>query len=52
MDSTYFLRQLDIADPTRFKDKPITVMGAAGMGAASDYLQIPIEDAADVIGIR
>jgi len=35
MDSTYFLRQLDIADPTKFKDKPITVIGASGIGAAT-----------------
>jgi hypothetical protein len=31
MDSTYFLRQLDIADPTKFKDKPVTVIGAGGI---------------------
>ena len=31
MDSTYFLRQLDIADPTNFKDKPVTVIGAGGV---------------------
>ena len=35
MDSTYFLRQLDIADPSQFKDKPITVIGAGGIGAAT-----------------
>jgi len=35
MDSTHFLRQLDIADPTKFKDKPITVIGAGGIGAAT-----------------
>ncbi len=29
-----FLRQLDIADPGKFKDKPITVIGAGGIGAA------------------
>jgi hypothetical protein len=29
-----FLRQLDIADPSQFKDKPITVIGAGGIGAA------------------
>jgi hypothetical protein len=35
MDSTYFLRQLDIADPTKFKDKPVTVIGTGGIGAAT-----------------
>ena len=35
MDSTYFLRQLDIADPSKFKDKPVTVIGAGGIGAAT-----------------
>jgi hypothetical protein len=35
MDSTYFLRQLDIADPARFKSRPITVIGAGGIGAAT-----------------
>jgi hypothetical protein len=35
MDATYFLRQLDIADPSKFKDKPITVIGAGGIGAAT-----------------
>jgi NAD(P)-dependent dehydrogenase (short-subunit alcohol dehydrogenase family) len=35
MDSTYFLRQLDIADPAKFKDKPVTVIGAGGIGAAT-----------------
>jgi len=35
MDSTYFLRQLDIADPTQFKDRPVTVIGAGGIGAAT-----------------
>ena len=30
MDSTFFLRQLDIADPSKFKDRPITVIGAGG----------------------
>jgi tRNA A37 threonylcarbamoyladenosine dehydratase len=34
MESTYFLRQLDIADPSQFKDKPVTVIGAGGIGAA------------------
>ncbi len=29
-----FLRQLDIADPSKFKNKPITVIGAGGIGAA------------------
>jgi len=28
MDPTYFLRQLDIAAPSQFKDKPVTVIGA------------------------
>jgi hypothetical protein len=35
MDSTYFLRQLDVADPSKFKDKPVTVIGAGGIGAAT-----------------
>jgi tRNA A37 threonylcarbamoyladenosine dehydratase len=35
MDSTYFLRQLDIADPSLFKDKSVTVIGADGIGAAA-----------------
>jgi hypothetical protein len=35
MDSTYFLRQLDIADLARFKDKPVTVIRAGGIGAAT-----------------
>ena len=35
MNSIYFLRQLDIADPCQFKDKPITVIGAGGIGAAT-----------------
>jgi hypothetical protein len=35
MDSSFFLRQLDIADPSQFKDKPITVIGAGGIGAAT-----------------
>jgi len=35
MDSTYFLRQLDIADPSQFRDKPVTVIGAGGIGAAT-----------------
>ena len=30
MDSTYFLRQLDIADPARFEDKRVTVNGDWG----------------------
>ncbi len=34
MDSSYFLRQLDIADPATFQDKSITVIGAGGIGAA------------------
>jgi hypothetical protein len=35
MDSLFYLRQLDIADPSKFKDKPITVVGAGGIGAAT-----------------
>jgi len=35
MDLTYFLRQLDIADPSKFKDRPVTVIGAGGIGAAT-----------------
>jgi hypothetical protein len=35
MQPSYFLRQLDIADPSKFKDKPITVIGAGGIGAAT-----------------
>jgi hypothetical protein len=35
MQPSYFLRQLEIADPSRFKDKPITVIGAGGIGAAT-----------------
>jgi len=35
MDSTHFLRQLDIADPAKFKNKPVTVIGAGGIGAAT-----------------
>jgi hypothetical protein len=35
MDSAYFLRQLDIADPSKFRHKPITVVGAGGIGAAT-----------------
>ena len=35
MDQQYFLRQLDIADPSQFRDKPITVIGAGGIGAAT-----------------
>jgi hypothetical protein len=35
MDSTYYLRQLDIADPSQFKYKPVTVIGAGGIGAAT-----------------
>jgi len=35
MDSTYFLRQLDVADLAKFKDKPITVVGAGGIGPAT-----------------
>ena len=30
-----FLRQLDIADPARFKDRPVAVIGAGGIGAAT-----------------
>jgi tRNA A37 threonylcarbamoyladenosine dehydratase len=35
MDNHFFLRQLDIADPSQFKDKPVTVIGAGGIGAAT-----------------
>jgi molybdopterin/thiamine biosynthesis adenylyltransferase len=35
MDNSFFLRQLDIADPSQFKDKSITVIGAGGIGAAT-----------------
>ena len=35
MNQSFFLRQLDIADPTRFKDKTVTVIGAGGIGAAT-----------------
>jgi NAD(P)-dependent dehydrogenase (short-subunit alcohol dehydrogenase family) len=35
MDSTFFLRQLDIADPSQFNNKPVTVIGAGGIGAAT-----------------
>ena len=35
MDSTYSLRQLEIAYPSQFKDRPITVIGAGGIGAAT-----------------
>ncbi len=35
MNQSFFLRQLDIADPSQFKDKPITVIGAGGIGAAT-----------------
>jgi hypothetical protein len=35
MDPSFFLRQLDIADPAKFRDKPITVIGAGGIGAAT-----------------
>jgi hypothetical protein len=35
MDATCFLRQLDIADPRKFNDKSITVIGAGGIGAAT-----------------
>ena len=27
MNQSFFLRQLDIADPSQFKNKPITVIG-------------------------
>jgi hypothetical protein len=52
MDSTYFLRQPDIADPTKFNEKSVTVIGASGIAAVNDNLQIPIADAAEEIGIR
>jgi hypothetical protein len=45
MESTYFLRQLDIADPAKFKDKPVTVIGAGGIDAVNHKPQIPIADA-------
>jgi tRNA A37 threonylcarbamoyladenosine dehydratase len=35
VDNHFFLRQLDIADPSQFKDKPVTVIGAGGIGAAT-----------------
>jgi tRNA A37 threonylcarbamoyladenosine dehydratase len=35
MEQSCFLRQLDIADPSQFKDKPVTVIGAGGIGAAT-----------------
>jgi hypothetical protein len=35
MNPECFLRQLDIADPAKFKDMPITVIGAGGIGAAT-----------------
>jgi tRNA A37 threonylcarbamoyladenosine dehydratase len=35
MNQSFFLRQLDIADPSQFKDKPVTVIGAGGIGAAT-----------------
>ena len=52
MDNHFFLRQLDIAAPSQFKDKPVTVIGAGGIGAVNDNLQIPIADAVEEIGIR
>ena len=35
LDATYFLRQVDIADASKFNDKPITVIGACEIGATS-----------------
>jgi len=35
MNQSFFLRQLDIADPSQFKDKSVTVIGAGGIGAAT-----------------
>jgi shikimate 5-dehydrogenase len=35
MNQLFFLRQLDIADPSKFKDKPVTVIGAGEIGAAT-----------------
>ena len=35
MDHSFFLHQLDIADPSQFKHKPVTVIGAGGIGAAT-----------------
>ena len=35
MNQSFFMRQLDIADPSQFKDKSITVIGAGGIGAAT-----------------
>jgi NAD(P)-dependent dehydrogenase (short-subunit alcohol dehydrogenase family) len=35
MNQSFLLRQLDIADLTRFKDKTVTVIGAGGIGAAT-----------------
>jgi hypothetical protein len=35
MNASFFLRQIDIADPAKFKDKSITVIGAGGIGAAT-----------------
>ena len=43
MDQSFFMRQLDIADPAQFKDKPVTVIGAGGIGAVNDNLQIAVE---------
>jgi hypothetical protein len=45
-----FLRQLDIADPSQFRNKPVTVIGAGSIGAVNDNLQMPIEDAVEEIG--
>jgi tRNA A37 threonylcarbamoyladenosine dehydratase len=35
MNQSFFLRQLDIADPSQFKNKSVTVIGAGGIGAAT-----------------
>ena len=35
MNQVMFLRQLDIADPSQFKHKSVTVIGAGGIGAAT-----------------
>jgi hypothetical protein len=35
MNQSFFLRQLDIADPSQFKYKPVTVIGAGEIGAAT-----------------
>ena len=35
MNQIFFLRQLDIADPSQFKDKPVTVIGAGGIARSA-----------------